>query len=99
MAMLLELTTATLGVPFVAQTHLIVYATKQLKARNINSREFVKIAVINLSGIGHFPADLTTAYTERFGNLISGYIIQFRFVCISAKGLASNPYEVTVSVA
>jgi hypothetical protein len=91
--MAIALSVAYLATPLPAGSKLVLYATPQLSAGVTRpaSRSYRQIAVTAAAAAS--PANVLSAYTAKFGALVSGRKVFIRGIIISSDGFASNPFE------
>jgi hypothetical protein len=91
--MAIALSVAYLATPLPAGAKLLIFATPQLSAgvSRPAKRSYRLIAVTAAAAAS--PANILTAYTAKFGALVSGRKIFIRGIVISSDGFASNAFE------
>jgi hypothetical protein len=94
----IALTIAFTATPLAAGQKLLVEATKQLSpgVGFINPTWYKQIFVGAAATAS--PANVLSAYTTRFGSLISGKKIAFRLTALTVDGQRSAPLEVVQTV-
>jgi hypothetical protein len=97
--MAIALTVAYTATPLAAGVKLAVYATKPLSAGVVrpSPKQFQLLAVTAAAAVS--PVNVLSAYTAKYGALVSGQKIFFRTVAISASGIASAPFDSSAVVA
>lgn len=96
--MAIALSVAFATSPLASGVKLAIYATKPLSAGVVrpSAKQFQLLAVSGAAATS--PVNVLSAYTAKYGDLVSGQKIFFRSIAISAAGIASAPFDSSVVV-
>lgn len=84
--------------PLAGSTKLVVYATQQLSPGVNFVKEGLYRQIFLSAAAAASPANILAAYNARFGTLVAGKKIGFKFVVISASGGRSNVARQLITV-
>lgn len=92
------LSIAYTATPLATGVKLNIFATRQVSpGRNFEPNGSYKL-IMTTAAAAASPANILTAYTAKFGALISGQKILLRLVPVNASGIAGTPIETSVII-